>query len=489
MLKMSRIEMIKELQAKGLGPVAISERLRINRKTVSRYMAMETFEESKPEQKMDRPSKLDPFKPLIQQWLEEDRKNRYKQRHTAMRIHTRLVEECPDYDASYPLVQRYVKSLYEERRRYEEGTQELVWHPGEAQADFGEADFYDASGEKRMYKYLCVSFPYSNAAYMQLFGGETAECVAQGLQDIFRRMGGVPSRIVFDNASGVGRRVSDQVRMAELFLRFKAHYGFEVTFCNPYAGYEKGNVENKVGYFRRNFFVPLPTVVDVQTFNQELLPGCEADWQRAHYKKGVSIEQLFTEDRQALLYLPGKPFAVCRYTHVKTDGYGKFLVDGKHYYSSSPEWADKEMVVRIGAHTVEPLLPTGEPISVHLRLYGTQRTDTVDVRTTLSRLLRSPGAWRNSLLRDAIPETLKSGMDSLERPELKEALQTMHDLSARYDFETAVQAMEKASELGRITSANASVLAARLSTFDPQEPSHVDLSQYDSLLETEAAIQ
>ncbi len=64
---MSRIEMIKELQAKGLGPVAISERLRINRKTVSRYMAMEDFEESRPEQKMDRFSKLDSFKPLIRE--------------------------------------------------------------------------------------------------------------------------------------------------------------------------------------------------------------------------------------------------------------------------------------------------------------------------------------------------------------------------------------------------------------------------------------
>ena len=111
------------------------------------------------------------------------------------------------------------------------------------------------------------------------------------------------------------------------------------------------------------------------------------------------------------------------------------------------------------------------------------------MRTTLSGLLRSPGAWRNSLLRDAIPETLKSGMDSLERPELKDALQTMHDLSARYDFETAVQAMEKASELDRLTSANASVLAARLSTFDPQEPSKVDLSRYDVMLETGATIQ
>ncbi|OUM99202.1 MAG: hypothetical protein BAA02_07830 [Paenibacillaceae bacterium ZCTH02-B3] len=195
MLKMSQIEMIKELQSKGLGPVAIAERLKINRKTVSKYMAMEEFEEQKPTNKEERPSKLDPFKPLIREWLEEDRKNRYKQRHTAMRIHKRLMEECEDYDASYPLVQRYVKRLRDQR--YEEGTQELVWHPGEAQADFGEADFYDGSGEKKTNKYLCLSFPYSNAAYVQLFGGETAECVAQGLQDIFHRMGGVPTLIIF----------------------------------------------------------------------------------------------------------------------------------------------------------------------------------------------------------------------------------------------------------------------------------------------------
>lgn len=78
------------------------------------------FENRKPKAKVVQPSKLDPYKPLIQSWLEDDRKNRYKQRHTAQRIHNRLVEECPEYDASYPLVQRYVRSLQE--ARHQEGT-------------------------------------------------------------------------------------------------------------------------------------------------------------------------------------------------------------------------------------------------------------------------------------------------------------------------------------------------------------------------------
>lgn len=482
MLKMSQVETIKDLQAKGLGPVAIAERLNITRKTVSKYMAEDGFQESPKAQNVELPSKLDPFKPLIQQWLEEDRKNRYKQRHTAVRIHKRLTEECAGYDASYPLVQRYVKSLRE--HRYQEGTLELDWQPGEAQVDFGEADFYDASGEKRMYKFLCVSFPYSNAGYAQLFGGETAECVAHGLQDLFHRIGGVPTRLIFDNASGVGRRVSENVRMAEVFLRFKAHYGFQITFCNPYAGHEKGNVENKVGYTRRNLFVPLPTVTDVQAFNRELLDRCENDWQREHYKKGVSIARLFEDDRKTFLYLPKSPFAACRYTRVKTDGYGKFLIDGKHFYSSSPEWAGRELVVRIGAHTVEPLAPNGDAISTHIRMFGKQRTDNIDVRTTLSRLLQSPGAWRNSLIRKALPERLRDEMDLLDRAGLKNALNTMNDLSRRYDFDISIQAMEQAAELGRLTSANSVVLAARLATFEPEESSSVNLNIYDQFLES-----
>jgi len=105
--------------------VAIAEWLNITRKTVSKYMAMEVFEEKpKAAAKAEHPSKLDPYKATIQAWLEDDRRNRYKQRHTAIRIHKRLMKECEGFDVSYPIVQRYVKRLRE--HRYKEGTLELV---------------------------------------------------------------------------------------------------------------------------------------------------------------------------------------------------------------------------------------------------------------------------------------------------------------------------------------------------------------------------
>ena len=59
----------------------------------------------------------------------------------------------------------------------------------------------------------------------------------------------------------------------------------------------------------------------------------------------------------------------------------------------------------------------------------------------------------------------------------------MQELSGRYDFETAMQAMEQAAALGRLTSANSVVLAARISTFEPEETAAVDLGVYDALLQ------
>lgn len=87
--------------------------------------------------------------------------------------------------------------------------------------DFGEAEF-NVNGVCRRMKYLTVSFPYSNDGFTQVFGGETAECVCQGLRNIFEYIGGVPPLLIFDNATGVGKRVGSHVHETELFRRFRA---------------------------------------------------------------------------------------------------------------------------------------------------------------------------------------------------------------------------------------------------------------------------
>jgi hypothetical protein len=115
------------------------------------------------------------------------------------------------------------------------GTLARVWHPGECPGDVGTAEAV-LDGVPQTCQDLTVRVPFSNAGYLQLFGGETGECLLTGLQAVFERLGGVPPRLIFDNASAVGRKVAGEMRLTDRFQRFPAHYGFTVTLCNPYSG-------------------------------------------------------------------------------------------------------------------------------------------------------------------------------------------------------------------------------------------------------------
>lgn len=479
MLRMNQIEQVKELQRQGLGVTKIAARLEMDRKTVAKYMLSEDYNPTLPQQE-ETASKLDRWKAEIDQWLEEDRRMRFKQRHTAKRIHHRLLEEHPgDYDCSYPLVQRYVKKKKTERKE-SPGFLELIWEAGVAQGDFGEADIIEA-GVPRTIKYLTLTFPASNAGYLQGFGGETAECVCQGLQDIFHRIGGVPGRIVFDNASGVGRRVRERVSFTDLFIRFKCHYGFSVSFCNPASGHEKGNVENKVGYLRRNLLVPIPEVEGLEPWNRQLLERAERDFQRPHYKKGLTITELFAEDRQHLGPLPAKPFNIERFERVNTDGYGKFCIDGRHWYSSSPESAGMKLIIGIKAHSVVVYKPNAEVLCCHRRIYGEDRSDSVDYLTSIETLVKKTGAWPNSALRAGVGESTRACLDAMAKPDLRRVLAVLSSSSASFGYQVAMDSLEEALKRGAIDSYSVQAIAARMA-FDGLQgtsPSGPDLGVYD----------
>jgi hypothetical protein len=79
------------------------------------------------------------------------------------------------------------KEIYGDRKAF----LSLEHIPGEAQVDFGDADFYE-NGKLHSGKYLNLSFPHSNKGYMQVFKGENQECLFEGLKTIFEHIGGVP---------------------------------------------------------------------------------------------------------------------------------------------------------------------------------------------------------------------------------------------------------------------------------------------------------
>lgn len=482
MLNMSQVNNIRDLGRKGYRISDISRITGADRKTISKYLQQEDFSPQPPHIE-ERPSKLDPFKSIIAKWLDEDKEHWSKQHHTAQRVFDRLVDE-EGFTGSYSIVQRYMKSLKKEQNDEQcKGTQELIWYPGDSQADFGEADVYEGTKCVRR-KYLVLSFPYSNDGYVQFFGGENAECVCQGLRDIFEYIGGVPTKVVFDNATGVGHRIQGNVKETEMFSRFRAQYGFEAVFCNPEAGYEKGNVENKVGTSRRNLFVPVPKYDDIEEFNKELLPKHEIKASETHYKKGVRIADLFEEDRKALRPLPSKPFDVCEYEYFKADGYGKICVDKKHYYSTRPEKNHEKVLVGLRAHYIDVLNDDGSLMVRHRREYGDKRTDISDYSTNLAVLAKNVGAWPNSGVRLNVPDVLRDYLDEQEKSVRKSYIKLMSTLTNEYGYDAAIEAMVMALKNGSINESDVSILAARITGYGIDTPPEAgpELSVYDEEL-------
>ncbi len=438
MISMPTVNSIHQLKREGAGVSEISKKLGVSRNTVYAYLRKSDFS-PKPPTRRAKPSKLDPYKPIIDSWLEEDRRNWRKQRHSATRIWRRLVDEL-GADVGRSTVRSYVSRKRAELRP-EAGYLDLAWAPGECQADFGEADFY-VGGVRTRLSFFVMTFPFSNVGLAQVFPGENSECVCQALKNIFEYVGGVPRRIVFDNATGIGRRTCDAVRTASLFRSFAAHYGFGFSFCNPNSGNEKGNVENKVGFIRRNLMVPIPQITNAEVFNRNLLGRCMGLSDKDHWIKGEPESQLFVEDRVALFGLPRKPFDVVRYAKVKADKKGKAKVDGNHFYSTSPELARAELTAALRATSVEFYDADGVFVCRHGRAYGKAPTDTSSPASQLALLCAKPGGWPNSRVRAALSDGLRAHMDSLGRDELKRDLRLMRNESSRSGWEAMLEALE-----------------------------------------------
>ncbi len=173
---------------------------------------------------------------------------------SAKRVYDRLVTEH-GFTGSDRTVRHYIAKRKAEMKLKKTETHLRLEHPGgEAQVDFGTFQAI-ISGQVVERKMLVLAYPYSNKAYVFVTPSENMECCLEGLKNLFEMSGGVPTKIWFDNLSAAvisvlkeGKRIT-----TEGFNRFVLHYRFDPVFCNPGKGNEKGAVENKIGYTRRNW--------------------------------------------------------------------------------------------------------------------------------------------------------------------------------------------------------------------------------------------
>ncbi|TFJ90234.1 IS21 family transposase, partial [Lentibacillus salicampi] len=428
-LAMAQVDYISFLRdEEGLSVNSLAKRLGINWRTAKKYADREDWS---PEikRRSKRSPILEPYMDVIDAWLTEDLSRKRKMRHTNIRIFQRLRDECA-YTGGARTVTSYVSRRKKELAQAQQAYTELVHPGGEAQIDFGTTDII-YEGAWLQIKYLVMSFPYSNAAYLVVFPREDLTCFLEGLKQLFAQAGGVPRKLWFDNLSAAVATIKGHGErdLTDMFRRFKLHYRFEAVFCNPGAGHEKGNVENKVGTSRRNWFVPVPVMTSWEQMNQLMKQKAEKAMEYEHYKHKQSVRSLWEEEQPKLLQLPRDPFEVVHLETARLDKYGNLHRDKERL--SVPEGGAGQLVsLKVYWDQMEVLDEANEHL-VTLPRSSSLNLQEFDWIQELRQVKHKPRAIPYTLAYTALPETLREYLDVADLPHRKQRigslLQWLHD--------------------------------------------------------------
>lgn len=495
MLTMEQVYRIKNMRKfEGKSLRKISETTGHDFATVKKYAEKEIFNhEIRPKQR--RQGKLSPYKNIVTTWLINDKQAPHKQQHTARRVFDRLKELYGnEFDASERSVRKFVADIRKELQIVPDGFLPLEHPAGEAQADFGAARFIENGITYDGY-YFNISYPYSNGGHMQLFKSANQECLLEGMKAIFEHIGGVPTAIWFDNMSTAVKKIKDygERDLTKGFLRFMMHHGFQSNFCNPNSGHEKGSVENKVGYHRRNMFVPVPEFKDLKEYNQDLMLKCDQDMNRMHYKGYGLIKDLFLEDKQEFFKLPKVSFEVFLHEFAKADNYGKVKFDNR-IYSTSPNMAGHQVMIKAGAYDVEILDTDCRHIVRHRRLYGEEK-ESMNWVPYLELISKRPTALKYTGLYNQLPPTLKEYLDISGYERKKQILKLFAKMTVISGINIAIETLEEGIKLGvsdpdsiwatycRLTTGTLPDLEVSLPETVPELKKYIpDIKVYDELI-------
>ena len=449
---MDQIDYITSIREfEGLTIREICRRTGFHFNTVKKYVDISDWNQVK-KQPAQKPSKLDPVKGIIDKWLEDDFKAPRKQRHTAKRVFDRLKAEHNNLlDSSIRTVTRYVTAKKRELYRLTSECSILGESPfGEAQLDFGEVYYYNKDSIMKKGYELVMSFPASNASYVQLCLSQNQECLLEGMQTIFEYIKGVPTVIRFDNMSSAVAKIlpEGKRKLVDQFSRFALHHRFKSVFCNPGKGNEKGHVEGKVGYDRRNFMVPVPVIDTIEGFNLNLFKLCDDDMKRNHYKHGIMIGALFLQDQKQLLPLPTNRFKVSQLIKAKTDGYS-FINFEKNQYSTRPQYANCEVWIEITGKLIRVLDCDYNELAIHLRHYEKQEKPILDWLVYLPALSRKPNALKYTSFFKTLPDIWQNYFNRSDYANCKNMLRTITPMIMKGQLDIATSALVMAIDNGK----------------------------------------
>lgn len=287
----------------------------------------------------------------------------------------------------------------------------LCFAPGEAfQFDWSE-DWAVIAGERIKLQVAHFKLSHSRAFFIRAYLLQTHEMLFDAHMHAFQAWGGIPRRGIYDNM----RTAVDKVKRGkerDINARFAAmasHYLFDVEFCNPAAGWEKGQIEKNVQDARHRLWqkvVPQPSLI---ALNQWLAERCLALWAEiTHPELPLTVLQAWEQERTSLMPV-GQPF----------DGFVEqtkrvsptcLITFERNRYSVPASFANRPVSLHVYAAHLR-VIAEGRVVAEHPRLINRQHLPghtVYDWRHYLSVLQRKPGALRNGAPFTELPDAFRA---------------------------------------------------------------------------------
>ena len=151
-------------------------------------------------------------------------------------------------------------------------------------------------------------------------------------------------------------------------IAFRSHWGFAGEYCQPAHGNEKGGVEMELGWFRRNWLVPVPEADDLKSFNEWLFNRCTEAQRHVIGGRTVCVGVAMREEQPHLLPLATEGFSIAEILYpLVVDGHGRVKIKTNWY--SAALYPGTRATARVWPTEVE-VMRDGEVAARHARRYG-----------------------------------------------------------------------------------------------------------------------
>jgi transposase len=387
-LKVNEQNTILQLAAQGWSRRRIARALKVDRKTVRRYLKAAAksptistpgsgpVESKSPgistpgepigselveaalEAEAGRPSLCERHRQQIEEKLESGL--------SAQRIYQDLVAEV-GFSASYQSVKRFVRGL---RQRHPDRVWRIEVQPGEeVQIDFGiGAPVVNAQGRRRRPWILRVVLSYSRKAYSEAVFHQSSENLIRCLENAFRSFGGVTQTVNLDNLRAAVQKADwCDPQLNPKLLSFCHHYGCALLPCRAKTPEHKGKTERGIAYLKSNALRGR-TFPSLAAENQFL-----RHWEktvadvRIHGTTRKQVAVLFAQEQPALLALPPDLFA-CFQEGQRTVHRDSYVEVEKAFYTVPPEYIGQQVWVRWDSREVRVFNQRWEQLRLHARL-------------------------------------------------------------------------------------------------------------------------